>query len=63
MKSRSPHISVAADVRRLKSSWSQLSALNPQLFVNQRGGLGMAHQLFGDGLNNLLEELNETLAA
>ena len=30
---------------------------------NQRGGLGKAHQLFGDGLNELLEELNETLAA
>ncbi len=63
MKSRSPHISVAADVRRLKSSCSQLSTLNPQLFVNQHGGLGKAHQLFGDGLNKLLEELNETLAA
>jgi len=30
---------------------------------NQRGGLGKAHQLFGDGLNKLLEDLNETLAA
>jgi type I restriction enzyme R subunit len=30
---------------------------------NQRGGLGKAHQLFGDGLDQLLEELNETLAA
>jgi hypothetical protein len=30
---------------------------------NQRGGLGKAHQLFGDELNKLLEELNETLAA
>ena len=30
---------------------------------NQRGGLGKAHQLFGDALNTLLEELNETLAA
>jgi type I restriction enzyme, R subunit len=30
---------------------------------NQRGGLGKAHQLFGSGLNRLLEELNETLAA
>ncbi|HEX7516311.1 MAG TPA: type I restriction-modification enzyme R subunit C-terminal domain-containing protein [Chthoniobacterales bacterium] len=30
---------------------------------NQRGGLGKAHQLFGDKLPALLEELNTTLAA
>ena len=30
---------------------------------NQRGGLGKAHQLFGEQLDKLLEELNETLAA
>jgi type I restriction enzyme R subunit len=30
---------------------------------SQQGGLGRAHQLFGDGLNKLLEELNSTLAA
>jgi type I restriction enzyme R subunit len=30
---------------------------------NQRGGLGKAHQLFGDQLSTLLEELNEVLAA
>ncbi len=30
---------------------------------NQEGGLGKAHQLFGDQLPKLLEELNETLAA
>jgi type I restriction enzyme, R subunit len=30
---------------------------------NQRGGLGKAHQLFGDQLTNLLSELNEVLAA
>lgn len=29
----------------------------------QRGGLGKAHQLFGEQLPKLLEELNETLAA
>lgn len=29
----------------------------------QRGGLGRAHQLFGDQLPRLLEELNTTLAA
>ena len=27
------------------------------------GGLGKVHQLFGDKLNALIEELNETLAA
>ena len=30
---------------------------------NQRGGLGKAHQLFGEHLPKLLEELNEVLAA
>jgi type I restriction enzyme R subunit len=30
---------------------------------NQRGGLGKAHQLFGEQLSNLLDELNEALAA
>jgi type I restriction enzyme R subunit len=30
---------------------------------NQRGGLGKAHQLFGDQLTKLLDELNEVLAA
>jgi type I restriction enzyme R subunit len=30
---------------------------------SQRGGLGKAHQLFGDDLPKLLEELNEVLAA
>jgi len=30
---------------------------------SQRGGLGKAHQLFGDALPALLEELNTTLAA
>ena len=30
---------------------------------SQRGGLGKAHQLFGESLNQLLEELNEVLAA
>ena len=30
---------------------------------NQRGGLGKAHQLFGDKLLPLLDELNQTLAA
>jgi type I restriction enzyme R subunit len=30
---------------------------------NQRGGLGKAHQLFGTDLPNLLNELNDALAA
>ena len=30
---------------------------------NQRGGLGKAHQLFGEGLPALLDELNTVLAA
>ena len=30
---------------------------------SQRGGLGKAHQLFGDDLPKLLDELNEVLAA
>ena len=30
---------------------------------NQRGGLGKAHQVFGDQLPKLLDELNEVLAA
>ncbi|MEW6313319.1 MAG: type I restriction-modification enzyme R subunit C-terminal domain-containing protein [Pseudomonadota bacterium] len=30
---------------------------------NQRGGLGKVYQLFGDKLNAMIEELNETLAA
>jgi hypothetical protein len=30
---------------------------------NQRGGLGKAHQLFGEDLPDLLNELNEALAA
>ena len=30
---------------------------------SQKGGLGKAHQIFGDALPALLEELNNTLAA
>jgi type I restriction enzyme R subunit len=30
---------------------------------NQRGGLGKVYEVFGDGLNGLLDELNEVLAA
>ncbi len=35
----------------------ELSAFNPQ------GGLGKAHQFFGDELPKLLDELNEVLVA
>lgn len=31
--------------------------------VREQGGLGKVHQLFGDKLNTIIEELNETLAA
>ena len=31
--------------------------------AHQRGGLGKAHQLFGEQLPKLLHELNEVLAA
>lgn len=30
---------------------------------SQHGGLGKVHRLFGDTLNMIIEELNETLAA
>ena len=30
---------------------------------SQQGGLGKVHQLFGDKLNTIIEELNEKLAA
>jgi type I restriction enzyme, R subunit len=30
---------------------------------NQRGGLGKAHQLFGNDLNRILDELNLVLIA
>ncbi len=30
---------------------------------SQHGGLGKVHQLFGDNLNAIIEELNEALAA
>jgi type I restriction enzyme R subunit len=30
---------------------------------SQEGGLGKVHQVFGDELNNVVEELNEVLAA
>ena len=63
--------SVAADVRRLKSSCPQPSTscrvkaerrpVNPQPAANQRGGLGKAHQLFGSDLPEILEELNVSL--
>ena len=54
---------LAADVRRLKPSSPQPSTLNHQPAANQRGGLGKAHQLFGEQLPKLLDELNTVLAA
>jgi hypothetical protein len=36
--------------------------VGPEPF-NQRGGLGKAHQLFGNDLNLILDELNLTLVA
>jgi type I restriction enzyme R subunit len=33
------------------------------VLVSQHRGLGKVHQLFGDKLNTIIEELNETLAA
>jgi type I restriction enzyme R subunit len=30
---------------------------------SQQGGLGKVHQLFGDELGNIIEELNDALAA
>ena len=40
-----------------------MNQLDPNLEFNQRGGLGKAHQLFGEQLPKLLDELNEVLAA
>ena len=34
-----------------------------KISCNQLGGLGKAHQLFGEQLLKLLDELNEVLAA
>jgi hypothetical protein len=42
---------------------NQLSTCNPQLLSSQRGGLGKAHQLFGEKLPALLDELNTVFAA
>jgi len=40
----------------------QPSTFNSQPAANQRGGLVKAHQLFGEQLPKLLNELNEVLA-
>lgn len=37
--------------------------VNRNAAFSQQGGLGEVHQLFGDMLNTIIEELNETLAA
>ena len=43
-----------------RSGWSDDFELAP---FSQRGGLGKAHQLFGEQLPKLIDELNATLAA
>lgn len=35
---------------------------NRNVLVSQCGGFGKVHQLFGNELNTIIEELNETLA-
>jgi type I restriction enzyme R subunit len=35
----------------------------PPFGRNDKASLGKVHQLFGDKLNTIIEELNETLAA
>ncbi len=51
----------------IKDHISQALAIEPSDFdevpFNQMGGLGKVHQLFGDRLPKLLEEMNERLAA
>ena len=53
---------VRASLPRLLRSQSEPEDLELSPF-NQLGGLGKAHQLFGDKLPELLEELNTILAA
>jgi hypothetical protein len=43
-------------------TWVAAVANRIALF-SQKGGLGKVHQLFGDKLNTIIKELNETLAA
>ena len=45
------------------SERSEVATCKLYLQVRQEGGLGEVHQLFGDKLNTIIEELNETLAA
>ena len=53
--------------RRLSLAWDLNRTLEPDDLelspFNQRGGLGKAHQLFGEQLPKLLDVLNEVLAA
>lgn len=42
---------------------SEVATIEDYLIVRRRGGLGKVHQLFGNKLNTIIEELNETLAA
>jgi type I restriction enzyme R subunit len=53
---RRPRSAAAASVR-IEPDYLELSPFT------QRGGLGRAHQMFGNKLLPLLDELNQTLAA
>lgn len=50
-----------------EQSEKSLPCWNPALSFRPKGGIfvvfGKVHQLFGDKLNAIIEELNETLAA
>lgn len=41
----------------------EVATIKDYLIVRQEGGLGKVHQLFGDKLNAIIEELNEVMAA
>lgn len=45
------------------SKCSEAATCKSYLQVRQQSGLGKVHQLFGDKLNTIIEELNEALAA
>ncbi len=54
-------------LERIRDHIAASLAISPDDFqytpFSQHGGLGKAHEVFGDALNPLLDELNETLAA
>ena len=51
--------------RQVSHDKRQLGAVTCKFYlqVRQAAGLGKVHQLFGDKLNTVFEELNEALAA